>query len=83
MKLQSSFKNLLDANIQDKVQIQLTEEGYKIFNQFFFRKYQTPAPKVDFYTLKLVELMQIFGPYLFEGKPAVFVNNEIKIIYNE
>lgn len=67
-------------NIQDKVSVRLTQQGHLLYDTFHFRKFQSPAPNLEIYEFKLIELMKIFGPFLFEGSKPIFINDEINLV---
>ena len=81
MKLRNSFKHLIDMNIQDYVSVKLTDKGYKIYDAFHQKFNGLHAPLFSAYRFTLKELMQIFGPHLFEPNTLqIFENNEVKIV---
>lgn len=64
-------------NIQDDVFVRLTDKGQSVYDKFCFVKLQKVYPKKDRYTFKLKQLMQIFGPHMYDNSIQVFVDDEV------
>lgn len=79
----------VDINLNDSVQVLLNEEGAKIVNAYYDELYgrmppaaakHKPAPKVagDVHKAQLWDIMHIYGPHTFMGKPMPFAAMTIK-----
>lgn len=71
-------------NLNTQVTVELTDYGVEILMEFYKRLNKTSGGFVKIpliekrETFVLWDLMNVFGPYLYNGNPRVpFVNNEI------
>lgn len=63
--------------LNDFVEVKLTTEGYAIYNNYCYRRYQISAPELPVFVFTLMNLMQIFGPHVYDGSKEIFENNEV------
>lgn len=78
----------LTLNINDRVSVELTEEGLKHLKKYWShidlpRDLSIPGLKENVLTTELWDVMSIFGPKIYMGGPQFFKTNQIKLITNE
>lgn len=69
-------------NVNDKVQVTLTEEGRLIWNQHYegYKILQLQVEPGGSLKTELWKLMEVFGPHVRMGGPQHFVRNEIRVV---
>jgi len=77
----------IKCNINDKVYVRLTDDGINILNELNKRlresfsnlQYSLPKEKDGWYEFSMLELMNIFGVYMYRGNPYLPFETEILI----
>lgn len=71
-------------NFNDRVRVQLTEEGRKVLTEFRSKRGFFPMPRpMTIHELTIAELMAIFGPHVTVNNhgaiasPSMFVDDEL------
>lgn len=64
-------------NLNDRVEVVLTGEGCKIYEECRNNKISNTKDRI--LNIQLWEFMQIFGPYIYKGTKTLFVKNKLKI----
>ena len=70
----------MEMNINDNVEVILTDEGMKIFSNPLYWPYQLYNLKGRKLKIQLWLLMQMFGEHMRMGALPYFKNNEIRMI---
>lgn len=77
----ASESEAIELSLNDDIEIRLTKEGRKIYNEYRKRYVHNPIKKVRgcWVRVQLWEFMNIFGSRMFMGANAVIVGNKIRI----
>jgi len=69
-------------NINDQVQVTLTDDGVRVYENSGTRLRLTPPtlPEDRILKTELWDLMHVFGPHICMGSSPFFVHNEVTII---
>ena len=72
---------MIEFNVNDDIEIRLTEEGRKIYKDYCEKYRHAPLKKArgPWVRVQLWEFMYIFGSRMFMGADAVIVGNVIRI----